>query len=178
MRGSAGASVRADRVALDLFQRTHMQQIAVLVLALGAAHAAEAFAGGSLSSLAAVRRQPAAPSVVRLRAQGVSSERAAIAQRAAIAVTRRAALAVSALSLLRRPSALAADAPGNEQKRGSQRGKGLFIIENDFPFATGRYPPRVLDLEALPEQEGNKDVYNAWGKCVQVISPLWTGSLA
>ncbi len=150
-------------------------QLAVLVLALGAAaHAAEAFAGSSLSSLPAVWRQPAAPSVVRLRAQGASRESAAIAQ----ALPRRAALAVAALSLLRRPSAFAADAPGNEQKRGSQRGKGLFIIENDFPFATGRYPPRVLEFEALKEQEVNKDVYNAWGKCVQVISPLWTGSPA
>ena len=73
----------------------------------------------------------------------------------------------AALLLPRDAAASGGPLKSQEEKRGSQRGKGLFIIENDFPFATGRYPPRVLDLERLPEQEGGKDVYNAWGKCVQ-----------
>lgn len=132
----------------------------VLVLALGVAQVADAFTG---SVLPVGGRQLASPAIMRLRAERTPGPGAA-----ASALPRRAALALAGLALLRRPAALAADAPGNEKKRGSQRGKGLFIIENDFPFATGRYPPRVLDLDALPEQEGSKDVYNAWGKCVQV----------
>jgi len=119
----------------------------VLVLALGVAQVADAFTG---SVLPVGGRQLASPAIMRLRAERTPGPGAA------------------ASALPRRAAALAADAPGNEKKRGSQRGKGLFIIENDFPFATGRYPPRVLDLDALPEQEGSKDVYNAWGKCVQV----------
>ena len=70
--------------------------------------------------------------------------------------------------LLLGPAAAEAAPAASEEKRGSQRGKGLYIIENDFPFSTGRYPPRVLNLDALPEQEDNKAVFNAWGKCVQV----------
>ena len=83
------------------------------------------------------------------------------------ALSRRSVLALGGATLL--PRRVKAAGTPKEEKRGSQRGKGLFIIENDFPFATGRYPPRVLDLERLPEQDSNKDVYNAWGKCVQVV---------
>jgi hypothetical protein len=83
------------------------------------------------------------------------------------ALSRRSVLALGGAILL--PRRVTAAGTPKEEKRGSQRGKGLFIIENDFPFATGRYPPRVLDLERLPEQDSNKDVYNAWGKCVQVF---------
>ena len=79
-----------------------------------------------------------------------------------VTLTRRAALTLGGAAVLlpRGSSAMG----GSDEKRGSQRGKGLFIIENDFPYATGRYPPRILNLEALPEQESNKEVYNAWGK--------------
>lgn len=90
-----------------------------------------------------------------------AAARASAAQSAVpAALSRRVALALGGAVLLPRRAAAA-------EKRGSQRGKGLFIIENDFPYATGRYPPRVLDLEALPEQDANVEVFNAWGKCVQ-----------
>lgn len=89
------------------------------------------------------------------------------------ALSRRAALALGsgACSAALLPRYVAAAGTSKDEKRGSQRGKGLFIIQNDFAFATGRYPPRVLELEQLPEQDANKDVYNAWGKCVQVFLP-------
>ena len=30
-----------------------------------------------------------------------------------------------------------------------------------------RYPPRVLNYDALPKQDGTKTTYNAWGACIQ-----------
>eukprot|EP00961_Rhodomonas_salina_P118349 1593070-Rhodomonas_salina.1 len=65
------------------------------------------------------------------------------------------------------PSLVSAEAPieVDAEKRGSQRGGAL--VEQDFPFFKGKYPPRVLVFEELPKQEGSKPIYNAWGACVQ-----------